>query len=131
MKYYVCVVSIKKIIILIFNARFCINVYEIQSGSLTLSRTLNLPDDISNAKPTGINFIRDSSGLVCRCQFPDLYVVIYYFDKKNTIIWNRICRLEKDRPEISCILACNLKDVSLYAVSGKLIGPRTLEIYTI
>lgn len=95
--------------------------YEIETKSIKHSKTLELPDEISTAKPTSLCFTYDSSGIVCRCQFPDLYVISFYFDKKGTVIWNRICRLEKNQPEIDCIVVCNPNDSLVHAVGSEFV----------
>lgn len=87
--------------------------------------------------------MHDSSGLVCLCQSADVYMIAFYFNKKNSILCQRICRLQPSTSsKLSTkvmavkaikteageeefyenrshfIIACNLRDSSVYAVAG-------------
>lgn len=96
--------------------RFFTNIYE--TLPFKLIRTLSFPEEICDAEPNGIDFLNDSSGIIISCRSSCLYAVAFYFDKKSTIIHQRICRLAPEQKLLDFIVACNLRDALVFAVSG-------------
>lgn len=89
-----------------------------ETSSLKRIHTLDMPPEVCNAEPNSIDFINDSSGIMVLCRSPDLHVTAYYFDKKATVIHQRICRLAVDHNARDYFIACNIRDSLLFTIGG-------------
>lgn len=77
-----------------------------------------MPNELSSAQPKDMAFIIDSSGIMILLASPDVHVVGFYFDKKSTMIHQRICRVDAEHMDCDIQLACHMRDPLIFAVGG-------------
>lgn len=65
-----------------------------------------------------MQFTQDSNGLAVLTKEPDAFLVIFYFDKSETIIMGRVSN-GNQKGLTADVIACNLGDNGLVAVGGK------------
>lgn len=81
-------------------------------------KTLKFPKDVPTQNVESLRFTEDSRGLAVLSREPDAFLIIFYFDKSETIIFGRVSN--GNQPGMTTdVLACNLNDSGLVAVGGK------------
>lgn len=78
---------------------------------------MKLPNDIPTRDVSFMRFTEDSRGLAILTKEPNAFLVIFYFDKSETIIVGRVSN--GNQPGLTAdVIACNISDTGLVAVAG-------------
>lgn len=109
-------VNTQKIFLIIdLYSRCVINTYDI--GSLKKKKSMKLPNEVPTKDVSFMRFTEDSRGLAILSKEPDAFLVIFYFDKSETVIVGRVSN--GNQPGLTAdVIACNITDTGLVAVAG-------------
>lgn len=95
--------------------RCWINIYDM--GTLKKKKTLYFPTEIPTPAAECMAFTYDSKGIAVLSQEPDAFLIIFYFDKSETIVVGRVSNSSQKALSAKYI-SCNLSDNGLVAVGG-------------
>lgn len=91
-----------------------INIYDLET--LKKVKTLNLPPECPVQGVGCMCFTNDSKGMAVLSQEPDAFIIVYAFDKNDTIVTGKASN--KNYPGRATLLQCNPGDISIVAVAG-------------
>lgn len=84
-------------------------------------RSLKFPKEVPKKEAHFMRFTEDSRGLAVLSAEPDAFLIIFYFDKADTIIVGRVSNGNQIGLSAD-VIACNLSDSGLVGVAGGVIG---------
>lgn len=101
---------------MVCNYRSYVNIYDMTT--LKRRKTLHFPEDVPTPQPQAIAFTNDSKGIAVLSKEPEAFLVIFYFDKAETIVCGRV-NAGSNLKVVPKYISCNLNDAGVVAVGGK------------
>lgn len=78
---------------------------------------MKFPNEVPTQDVSFMRFTEDSRGLAILSKEPDAFLIIFYFDKSETVIVGRVSH--GNQPMLTAnVIACNISDTGLVAVAG-------------
>lgn len=86
---------------------------------LTLKRrkTLHFPDEVPTPETQALTFTHDSKGIAVLSKDPEAFLIIFYFDKADTIVSGRVS-VGNNKQVVAKYISCNPSDTGLVVVGG-------------
>lgn len=86
--------------------------------TLKRRKTLHFPEEVPTPQPQALAFTNDSKAIAVLTKEPDAFLIIFYFDKAETIVQGRV-NAGSNNQVVPKYISCNSSDAGLVVVGGK------------
>lgn len=87
-------------------------------ATLKRRKTLYFPEEVPTPETQALAFNHDSKGIAVLSKDPEAFLIIFFFDKADTIVCGRVS-MGNNKQVIAKYMSCNLSDTGLVVIGGK------------